>query len=174
MMIHIYAGADSLSDARLHCGHNIMKARIGQNGLTEHKREGDLCSPTGIYPLRRVFYRADRIARPVTTLPLVPLAPTDGWCDDPASPDYNRLVTLPHPARHERLWRDDHVYDLIVVIGYNDEPARSGAGSAIFMHLQRADLAPTEGCVALTEKDLRTVLAARAQAITIHPQGVQA
>lgn len=149
-----------------------MKACIGQNGISERKHEGDLCTPTGVYPLRRVFYRADRIARPVTTLPLSPIAPTDGWCDDPTSADYNRLVTLPHPARHERLWRDDHVYDLLVVIGYNDEPAHPGAGSAIFMHLQRPDRAPTEGCVALSESDLRIVLAAKAQAITIHPRGV--
>lgn len=149
-----------------------MKACIGQNGISERKHEGDLCTPTGVYPLRRVFYRADRIARPVTTLPLSPIAPTDGWCDDPISADYNRLVTLPHPARHERLWRDDHVYDLLVVIGYNDEPAYPGAGSAIFMHLQRPDRAPTEGCVALSESDLRIVLAAKAQAITIHPRGV--
>lgn len=149
-----------------------MKACIGQNGISARKHEGDLCTPTGVYPLRRVFYRADRIARPVTTLPLSPIAPMDGWCDDPASADYNRLVTLPHPAGHERLWRDDHVYDLVVVIGYNDEPARAGAGSAIFMHLQRPDRAPTEGCVALSESDLRTVLAAKAQAITIHPCGV--
>ncbi len=128
--------------------------------------------PNRRLPPAQVFYRADRIARPVTSLPLLPIAPTDGWCDDPTSADYNRLVTLPHPARHERLWRDDHVYDLVVVIGYNDEPAHPGAGSAIFMHLQRPDRAPTEGCVALSESDLRTVLAAKAQAITIHPRGV--
>ena len=120
-----------------------MKACIGQNGISSHKREGDLCTPTGLYPPRQVFYRADRIARPITSLPLSPLAPTDGWCDDPASADYNRLVTLPHSARHERLWRDDHVYDLLVVIGYNDAPAHPGAGPAIFMHLPRPDRAPT-------------------------------
>src|SRR3546814_4591305 len=72
-------------------------------------------TPVGRWPLRRVLYRADRIARPVTVLPCQPIAPDDGWCDDPADPAYNRPVRLPYPARHERLTRDDHLYDLVVV-----------------------------------------------------------
>ena len=148
-----------------------MRAVIGRNGISPAKREGDLCTPIGTFTLRAVYYRADRVARPRTVLPVIPLAPTDGWCDDPASADYNRHVNLPCPARHELLWREDHVYDLVVIVGYNDAPARPGAGSAIFMHLQRPDGSPTEGCVALTEQDLRTVLAEGADAITIHPAG---
>nr|WP_281701150.1 L,D-transpeptidase family protein [Acetobacter malorum] len=145
-----------------------MSAVIGKNGLTEQKQEGDHATPIGIFPLRKVYYRADRLIKPKTILPVEPLSPRDGWCDDPQSPDYNRFVKLPHPARHEQLWREDHVYDLIVVMGYNDNPAISGRGSAIFMHLQRPDRTPTEGCLALSESDLRTVLAAGADAAQVH------
>ncbi|WP_408735804.1 L,D-transpeptidase [Acetobacter malorum] len=171
MMIHLLSASYSGSDAQLHCGHKVMSAVIGKNGLTEQKQEGDHATPIGIFPLRKVYYRADRLIKPKTILPVEPLSPRDGWCDDPQSPDYNRFVKLPHPARHEQLWREDHVYDLIVVMGYNDNPAISGRGSAIFMHLQRPDRTPTEGCLALSESDLRTVRAAGADAVQVHAPG---
>lgn len=72
-----------------------------------------------------------------------------GWCDDPIDPAYNQMVQLPHPARHEKLWRDDDVYNVVVVIGYNDAPVQPGRGSAIFWHLAHADFRGTEGCVAV-------------------------
>src|SRR3546814_288511 len=115
-------------------------------------------TPVGRWPLRRVLYRADRIARPVTVLPCQPIAPDDGWCDDPADPAYNRPVRLPYPARHERLTRDDHLYDLVVVLGHNDAPVVPGAGSAVFLHLARSDYGLTEGCVALALPELLEVL----------------
>ncbi|MFT8471193.1 L,D-transpeptidase family protein [Acetobacter persici] len=168
MMIHLLSASYSGSDAQLHCGHKVMSAVIGKNGLAQQKQEGDHATPIGIFPLRKVYYRADRLLKPKTILPVEPLSPRDGWCDDPESSDYNHFVRLPHPARHEQLWREDHVYDLIVVIGYNDNPAVPGRGSAIFMHLQRPDRSPTEGCLALTESDLRAVLAAGADAVQVH------
>jgi L,D-peptidoglycan transpeptidase YkuD (ErfK/YbiS/YcfS/YnhG family) len=131
---------------------------LGSGGVRPIKQEGDKATPVGCFPFRRVLYRADRVAPPATRLPVAALAPDDGWCDAPADPRYNRQVTLPYPARHEVLWRDDHVYDLIVIIGHNDDPPRPGAGSAIFLHSARATLAPTEGCVALHEPDLRRLL----------------
>lgn len=169
MMIHLFHEAGSGPYARLHCGHKVMRAVIGRNGLTTRKQEGDLCTPVGTFALRQVYFRADRLPAPRTSLPLAALSPHDGWCDDPHSPLYNQLVRLPCPDRHEELWKADSIYDLIVVIGYNDDPARPGAGSAIFMHLQRPNLSPTEGCVALEKADLLHVLQAGAKAITIHP-----
>ena len=81
-----------------------------------------------------------------------------GWCDDMGHPDYNRRVALPFPASHERLWREDHVYDLIVVLGYNDDPVIPEKGSAIFLHLAREDFSPTEGCIACARDDLLALL----------------
>jgi L,D-peptidoglycan transpeptidase YkuD (ErfK/YbiS/YcfS/YnhG family) len=141
--------------------------------VTAAKREGDNATPAGTFPLRRVFYRADRVPPPETALPVAALAPEDGWCDAPDDPRYNQQVRLPYPARHENLWRDDHVYDVIVVLGHNDAPAEPGRGSAIFMHVARPGYAPTEGCVALALPDLQAVLAACGPdtRITVHPPG---
>ncbi len=105
-----------------------------------------------------MFYRPDKGPAPGTGLPALALRPHDGWCDDPAEPEYNRLVALPCRASHERLWRADGVYDLIVELGFNDDPAVPGIGSAIFLHIARQDYPPTQGCVALAETDLREVL----------------
>jgi L,D-peptidoglycan transpeptidase YkuD (ErfK/YbiS/YcfS/YnhG family) len=91
-------------------------------------------------------------------LPTAPIAADDGWCDDPADPAYNRPVRLPYAGRHERLWRDDRLYDLVLVIGHNDDPVVAGAGSAVFVHVARPDWAPTAGCVALALPDLLTLL----------------
>lgn len=141
------------------CNGQRYRCALGRAGVTATKREGDHQTPLGTFPLRAVLYRPDRLAPPVTGLPCRALTPADGWCDDPASSDYNRRVILPHPARHEILWRDDSVYDLIVVVGYNDAPVVPGAGSAIFMHLARDGYAGTEGCVAFAREDLLTILA---------------
>jgi L,D-peptidoglycan transpeptidase YkuD (ErfK/YbiS/YcfS/YnhG family) len=134
---------------------------LGKGGVrpAAEKREGDGATPAGRWPLRRVFYRPDRELPPATALDRVPLKPRDGWCDDPAHPLYNRPVTLPFAASHEVLWREDHIYDLIVELGHNDDPPVPGLGSAIFMHLTRPDRAPTEGCVALERDGLLTLLA---------------
>lgn len=137
------------------------RCALGGSGVTPAslKREGDRASPAGIWPMRQVFWRPDRLARPETALPADALIPEAGWCDDPASPLYNRPILTPFPLSHEKLWREDHVYDLIVPLGYNDDPVIPGAGSAIFLHLARPDYSPTEGCVACALPDLLALLA---------------
>lgn len=135
------------------------RCALGRGGLTGAKREGDGATPVGRFPLRRLFYRPDRERSPASGLPALPLTEDLGWCDDPlAAGDYNRLVRLPFAAGHERMWRDDGLYDLVVELGYNDAPAVPGLGSAIFLHLARPDWAPTEGCVAMAREDLLAVL----------------
>ena len=99
------------------------------------------------------------MAPPRTALPISPLSPRDGWCDDPAHPLYNRPLRLPHEARHEELWRTDRVYDLIVILGHNDAPVVPGLGSAVFLHVAQPNYAPTAGCVAVSADDLLAILA---------------
>ncbi|MBC8269640.1 MAG: L,D-transpeptidase family protein [Rhodospirillaceae bacterium] len=135
-----------------------VRCALGRNGIGDKISEGDGHTPVGRFALRRVMVRSDRIPEVGTALPVSQLSKTDGWCDDPASADYNKPVTLPHPARHEELWRDDAVYDLIVEIGCNDDPVVPGKGSAIFMHVAKPDYTPTEGCVALALDDLLELL----------------
>jgi L,D-peptidoglycan transpeptidase YkuD (ErfK/YbiS/YcfS/YnhG family) len=122
---------------------------IGRSGCSANKREGDGSTPIGVFALRETFYRADRLARPRSHLPLKPLRMADGWCDDPRDRNYNRQVRHPYPASTERMWRDDNLYDVIVVLGHNDLPRVRGRGSAVFMHVARTGMTPTEGCVAL-------------------------
>ncbi len=133
---------------------------IGAGGVTGDKREGDGATPLGCFVLRRVLYRPDRLARPETALPVAPIGAEDGWCDDPDDPAYNEQVSLPYGASHERLWREDGIYDVIVVLGHNDAPPVEGQGSAVFLHVAKPDYAPTLGCVALALGNLLSVLVA--------------
>jgi L,D-peptidoglycan transpeptidase YkuD (ErfK/YbiS/YcfS/YnhG family) len=105
-----------------------------------------------------VLYRSDRGRRPLTPLPVRQIAPEDGWCDAPADPNYNRAVRHPYPGSAERLWRDDSIYDIVVVLGHNVRPRVRGAGSAVFMHLARPGYGPTEGCIALKREHLLQLL----------------
>ncbi len=139
-------------------GHHFPAA-IGRGGIRSDKREGDGGTPIGVLPLRDVLYRPDRVPFPACAVPVRALSPDDGWCDDPAHPDYNRPVRMPFAASAESLWRDDTVYDLIGVLGWNDDPVVPGLGSAIFLHIARPDWTPTEGCVALTREDVIRILA---------------
>lgn len=156
-------------DGLFRLGGKTLRCALGRGGLRADKREGDGATPVGDLPLRRVLYRADRGPAPSCRVPVEPLSPDDGWCDDPAHPDYNRPVRLPHPARHERMWRGDALYDIVGVLGWNDAPVARGRGSAIFLHLARPGYAPTEGCVALSGPDLRAALAAGLSSVLVVP-----
>ncbi len=140
----------------------IYPCAIGKGGFVtpEAKTEGDGGTPTGTYPLRACFYRADRVQKPKFPLPTYEVTPAFGWCDDPNHPEYNRPVVLPFDARHEELWRTDACYDIVVIIGYNDQPVAPGKGSAIFFHLTDGkQYKPTEGCVAVSQEHMQEILA---------------
>ncbi|HEX2801084.1 MAG TPA: L,D-transpeptidase family protein [Phenylobacterium sp.] len=149
------------ADGFLQIGARPVRCALGRGGVTpaDAKREGDGASPAGAWPIRRLLYRPDKGPMPRTALPVGAISPDDGWCDAPGDADYNRPVKLPHGAGAERMWRDDDVYDLVVVLGHNDDPPVSPMGSAIFLHLARADYAPTEGCVAIGRADMEALLA---------------
>jgi L,D-peptidoglycan transpeptidase YkuD (ErfK/YbiS/YcfS/YnhG family) len=143
---------------RLNWSGGNTTAAVGRSGVKFDKHEGDGATPAGTYPLLRILYRRDRIAPPTSHLPVSPLAPNHGWVDDPTDLNYNRLVSLPYPARTEPLWRADELYDALVVIGYNMDPVVPGAGSAIFLHIATADFVPTAGCVAVRKEVLLSLL----------------
>ena len=151
--------------------HQTCHCVLGWGGVCANKYEGDGVTPVGRWPLRSVYYRPDRISRPNTLLPTQALKPEDGWCDDPKNAAYNQHFKKPFAASYEDLWREDGVYDLIVVLGHNDSPIQPDKGSAIFMHVVKPDLSPTEGCVALALDDLVEILKSSGPetAIVIHP-----
>lgn len=156
MILSVTATTDCIGTLR--AGENVFKCALGRSGIVQHKREGDGATPAGTFPLRELLYRPDRISKPASNLPIRALSPDEGWCDAPDDLNYNRPVQLPYRASAETLWREDGVYDLIVVIGYNDAPPQPGLGSAIFLHCAAPGLAPTEGCVALAANDLTAVI----------------
>ena len=143
----------------LRAGSLTVPAAIGSGGLVHRPREGDRATPAGAYRLLGVFYRPDRVGRPRTALPVRPLRPDDGWCDAPFHACYNRPVRHPFPVSAERLWRDDGIYDVMVVLDFNIHPRVQGRGSAIFFHLARPDFTPTLGCIAIPEPAMRNILA---------------
>lgn len=159
-----------LSSDRVKIDGKEYRCVIGKTGFTaaDAKREGDLKTPVGSYLLREVWYRPDKVARPHTQLPVRTIQKDDGWCDDPKHPHYNRHVKLPFEASHEKLWRDDDCYDLIVPIGYNDARPAPGHGSAIFLHIAKPGYTGTEGCVALAKDDLAGILPLLTPASQIH------
>jgi len=151
----------AFSDGWLAMGAREVRCALGPAGVipASEKREGDGATPLGLWPLRSVLYRDDRGGPPATGLPLQAISASQGWCDAPDDPLYNRPVRLPYPASAERLWREDEVYDLLVVLGHNDDPPVPGLGSAIFLHIARHAYPPTQGCVALARSDLEALLA---------------
>jgi L,D-peptidoglycan transpeptidase YkuD (ErfK/YbiS/YcfS/YnhG family) len=161
LIVQTDSADSSMGWARL--GERRWRCVVGAGGVREDKVEGDSATPSGEFPLRRVLFRNDRLvlpapARPGTGLPARPIGEHDGWCDDPVSSSYNRLVHVPNEWSHEKLWREDALYDVIVVVGYNDDPPEGEWGSAIFLHLAREDFAPTKGCVAFARESMMELL----------------
>jgi len=140
----------------------IYQCRIGREGfITQDKgREGDWKTPLGTYAVRYGFYRADRVPAPLSLLTFHALKPDDGWCDAPQDIAYNMPVRLPYPASTEKMWKEGGVYDIIIVLGHNDDPPAAGLGSAIFLHIARIDDRATAGCIAVSP-DVMAVLLPR-------------
>lgn len=141
------------------CGGVRVVCALGRSGISVRKREGDGATPAGRYRLLRVLYRSDRVRRPFTRLTVGHIKPSDGWCDASWDRNYNRPVSLPYPASAERMWRDDPLYNIVVILDHNHCPRVQNLGSAIFLHIARPGYQATEGCIAFRERDLRRLLA---------------
>jgi len=131
---------------------------LGRAGIKANKREGDGATPRGRFRLRRLWWRGDRIAKPPVALPLRVIRRNDAWCEDAGDRRYNRPIRLSADAAGDRLWRSDHLYDLLIELDHNTRPRVAGRGSAVFIHFARPGLLPTAGCVALRDQDFRRFL----------------
>tara|TARA_B100000902_G_C26913078_1_gene717886 strand:- start:59 stop:553 length:495 start_codon:yes stop_codon:yes gene_type:complete len=135
-----------------------FKCSIGKNGTSYNKVEGDKKTPRGIYSIGNLYYRADRLKKPFTRQKKVKIRKFHGWCDDLKSPSkYNRLIKINDKIKHEKLYRKDNKYDLLIPIKYNFNKTKIGRGSCIFLHLTK-DYKPTAGCIALKKKDFLILL----------------
>lgn len=163
MDIFVKPTSENPSRGILKLGNKTYPCALGKGGISFEKQEGDHKSPVGKFRLRSVYYRYDKLDKPIySQVPMMALLKEDGWCDDPNDAAYNKAVMLPYHASAEELWRDDDLYDILVVLGYNDNPPITGKGSAIFMHVARDledhEFKGTEGCVSLKKDDLLELL----------------
>ena len=136
----------------------IFRCCIGKKGSTKNKKEGDKKTPIGNFKIENLYFREDRLKKPLTSLKCIEINKNMGWCDDIHFPKkYNRLIKIEKKVGHEKLLRKDHKYDLLIPIKYNFEKPIAGLGSCIFIHLTK-DFKPTDGCVALKKKDFLILL----------------
>jgi len=131
---------------------------LGKNGIKKKIKEGDDITPKGIYKIKIVYYRQDKIKKISTSINSKKIEKNMGWCDDPKSDNYNQLINLPNKYNSEKLYRNDNIYDLIVVLDYNMNPIIKNKGSAIFIHIAKKNYTPTQGCIALSKIDLLKIL----------------
>jgi L,D-peptidoglycan transpeptidase YkuD (ErfK/YbiS/YcfS/YnhG family) len=157
--LRVHAAAGDRRRGWLTAGPLVLPVALGRGGILANKREGDGGTPRGRFRLKRVWWRPDRGARPQTRLPLRPITPHDAWCEDPIDRRYNCAIHIAASAPGDRLWRKDHLYDLIIELDHNTRPRIAGRGSAVFVHVARPGFAPTAGCVALKPGALRRLLA---------------
>lgn len=136
----------------------MIPVALGRSGIRADKREGDGATPRGLFRPVRLWWRADRMRRPAAALPVRRITPSDGWCEDPADRRYNQPIRLGADTPGDRLWRDDHLYDLVIELDHNARPRVTNRGSAVFIHCARTGLAPTAGCVALPAETLRRLI----------------
>ena len=135
-----------------------FKCALGEAGIGKKKKEGDNITPKGSYRLLKLFYRSDRMPNFKTVLKKKKINKKMGWCDDVNNKNYNKLINLPSSFSHEKLFRKDNIYDLIIPINYNTKKIVKGKGSAIFLHVAKKNYEPTRGCIALKKKDLILLL----------------
>ena len=134
-----------------------VKCAIGKKGIGFKKKEGDLVTPQGQFKIKFVLYRKDRV-KISTKLKMKVIKKNMGWCDDPTSSHYNKLIKLPFIYKHEKLFKKENIYDIILVINYNMSPIKKNKGSAIFIHVAKRNFKKTEGCIAIKKPDLIKLL----------------
>ena len=135
-----------------------FRCALGKNGIKKKIKEGDNITPKGTFKIKTVYYRKDKVKKILTSIKIEKIKKNMGWCDDPRSATYNKLINLPNKYSYERLYRKDNIYDLIIVLNYNMSPVIKNKGSAIFIHIANNNYNPTRGCVALSKIDLLKIL----------------
>ena len=147
--MHIYINNKFIS-------YNNYKAKcaVGKRGISIKKKEGDFITPKGTFKIREIFYRKDRVQNLITRIKKTVIRKNMGWCDDPKSSKYNKLIYFPFKYRAEKLYRSENIYDIILVLNFNMNPVKKNKGSAIFIHVAKKNFQPTQGCIALDKSEL--------------------
>ena len=136
-----------------------VKCSIGKRGIKIKKKEGDLITPKGNYKIKCIFYRKDRVPRLNSKIKKYKIIKNMGWCDDPRSNYYNKLIKFPFKYNAEKLYKRDNTYDIIIVLDYNTNPVKKNKGSAIFIHVAKKNYSSTLGCVGVKKNHLKKIIA---------------
>ena len=134
-----------------------LRCSIGKRGISINKKEGDKKTPKGKFKLKYILYRKDRMPNLKTKLKKIEIKKNMGWCDDPGSKHYNKIINYPFKYSAEKLWRKDNIYDVIIIIDYNLNPIIKNKGSAIFLHIAKQRYKPTNGCIAVSKKNIKLI-----------------
>tara|TARA_B100001029_G_C15060569_1_gene458102 strand:+ start:1725 stop:2216 length:492 start_codon:yes stop_codon:yes gene_type:complete len=151
--MHIY-----INKNKLFIDHYKIKCSIGKRGIKIKKKEGDKITPKGNFKIKHIFYRKDRVPTLITKINKTPINKNMGWCDDPKSKYYNKLVKFPFKYSAENLFRKDNIYDIILVLNFNTNPVLIGKGSAIFIHIAKKNYNKTEGCIAVSKQNMKKII----------------
>ena len=135
-----------------------VKCAVGKRGIGLKKNEGDLKTPIGQYRIKYILYRKDRIKKIQSKLRKIVIKKSMGWCDDPKSKKYNKLINLPSEYSYEKLFKRENIYDIVLVLNYNMHPIKKNKGSAIFIHIAKKKFNKTQGCIAVKKKALIEIL----------------
>ena len=135
-----------------------VKCSVGKRGIGSKKKEGDLITPIGLYKIKYILYRKDRIKKIQSKLKKVVIKKNMGWCDDPKSKKYNKLINFPYDYSFEQLFKKENIFDIILVLNYNMRPVKKNKGSAIFIHVAKKNYRRTQGCVAVKKSNLLKIL----------------
>ena len=147
-----------IKNKKLFLDHYKIKCAIGKRGIGNKKREGDKITPIGKFKIKTILYRKDRISHIKSKINKLSIKSDMGWCDDPKSKKYNKLIKIPFKGSAEKLYRKDNTYDIILVLNYNINPIRKGKGSAIFIHIARKNYKSTLGCIGVSKKNLKKII----------------
>ena len=147
-----------IKNKKLFFYHYKIKCAVGKRGISKKKIEGDFKTPKGSFKILNIFYRKDRVFNLKTNIPKSPIHKNMGWCDDPGSAKYNKLIKFPFSYRAEKLYRSDNIYDIILILNYNMRPTIKNKGSAIFIHVAKKQFSSTKGCVAVAKKELKKII----------------
>ena len=134
------------------------KCALGKRGIGYKRKEGDLITPKGTYKVKYILYRKDRVKKIQTKIKKIAIRKDMGWCDDPKSKDYNKLIKLPYAYSFEKLFRKENNYDIILILNYNMNPVIKNKGSAIFIHIAKKNYKKTDGCIALKKAHLLKII----------------
>tara|TARA_X000000368_G_C22903884_1_gene655369 strand:- start:152 stop:643 length:492 start_codon:yes stop_codon:yes gene_type:complete len=148
----------SVKNKKLSFNNYKVNCAVGKRGIGIKKREGDQITPKGKFKIKYILYRKDRIRNLKTKLPKIIINKKMGWCDDPKSTSYNKLIKLPFKYNFEKLYKKDNTYDIILVLNYNSNPVKKNKGSAIFIHIVKKNYKKTAGCIAVNKKDLKKII----------------